>query len=277
MLHCAQILAWSAWAPGLSESADWLAAAGRPSFGLLEGEFAAPGAAEPKAPAAGIPAMLRRRLSPLGRAAAQAAEPLLAAAQDPGLPWVYASRWGDLKLAESLVRDISAGLPASPAQFSTSVHNAPIALLSIALGHTGNATALAGGPTSLEAAFESAAALLADHPQVLVVCADMKPPESAAAPGVTWAVGFLLGRQNETENPEAWRRECARGPFVALTTRPLEPGESPDPRLDSIAGAPMALEVLAWLLASDERVLTHLDRHAAQVWGKRGRLAAAER
>lgn len=75
-----QILDCRLWAPGLAE-ADGEAAArtlaerfSEPEFGLADPTLtptAAIGAAEAKAPAAGVPPMLRRRLSPLGRACAE--------------------------------------------------------------------------------------------------------------------------------------------------------------------------------------------------------------
>lgn len=119
MINCAQILAWSAWAPGLADQAAWLAALRThgADFGLLSSEYAPLNAAEPKAPAVLVPPMLRRRLSPLGRAAAEAAAPLLAAAEDKNLPWVYASRWGDLQLAVDSLESVAAGGTVSPAAF----------------------------------------------------------------------------------------------------------------------------------------------------------------
>lgn len=279
MINCAQILAWSAWAPGQPDRAAWLAALRThgADFGLLSSEYAPLNAAEPKAPAVLVPPMLRRRLSPLGRAAAEAAAPLLAAAEDKNLPWVYASRWGDLQLAVDSLESVAAGGTVSPAAFSTSVHNAPPALLSIALEHTGNLTALAGGPFSLEAAFESAVGLLFEAPQVLLICADLKPPVQTNAAGVTHAVGLLLGRQHETADPNQWREVCAKGPCAALTTRPLSASETSDNRLDTLGGPSPALEVLAWLLGSDDRTFTHFDRHAAHIWAKTSRLEAETR
>ena len=175
------------------------------------------------------------------------------------------------------LESVAAGGTVSPAAFSTSVHNAPPALLSIALGHTGNLTALAGGPFSLEAAFESAVGLLFEAPQVLLICADLKPPVQTNAVGVTHAVGLLLGRQHETADPDQWRQACAKGPYAALTTRPLSAPETPDNRLDTMGGSSPALEVLAWLLGSDERTFTHFDRHAAHIWAKTSRLEAETR
>ncbi len=267
MKNCAQILDWTAWAPGLgSDKAAWTAAAGLPAFGLLAAPCAPAGEKEPAAPAAAVPAMLRRRLSPLGRAVAEVVAPL--AARAPDAPWVYASRWGDADLAVELLEETARGEALSPAKFATSVHNGAASLLSIALGHRGNLTALAGGPFTAEAAFESAVGLLAEHPQVIVCAAEAKPPVAFAERGATHAWGLLLGRQEETADQEAWRAIKARGPFCALATRPLGAGEAANPRTRSLGGVPADLEFLAWLLASPEQVLERADRHAVWVFGK---------
>ncbi|MDO5530945.1 beta-ketoacyl synthase chain length factor [Sutterella sp.] len=271
MQNCAQILRWTAWAPGMTSPADWAAAAARPAFGLLEGEFAPADAKEPAAPAAGVPAMLRRRLSPLGRALAEVLAPLAAAA--PDAPWVYASRRGDAGLAVEMLTDVAADRPLSPAKFAMSVHNGPASLLSIALKHRGNLTALAGGPFSAEVAFESAVGLLAQHEQVILTVADVKPPVAFEAGGVTHAWGLLLSRAPEPADPAQWDRIRAAGPLCALTTRALADDEAPDPRLNELGGVPGDLDVLAWLLRPEERFLTRCDRHAAWVWAKEGGLS----
>lgn len=82
MQNAAQILDWAAWAPGLAGKDDWREAASLPSFGLESSPYAPPGAEEPPAKAAAIPAMLRRRLTPLGRALAEVLGPLAAKAPD---------------------------------------------------------------------------------------------------------------------------------------------------------------------------------------------------
>ncbi|WP_295476910.1 beta-ketoacyl synthase chain length factor [uncultured Sutterella sp.] len=266
MQNCAQILRLSAWAPGLEGPDAWSAAARLPGFGLSGSGFAAPDALEPKAPAALVPPMLRRRLPPLGRALAEVLAPLAAAA--PDAPWVYASRWGDAGLAVELLEATAESEPLSPAKFAVSVHNGPASLLSIALGHRGNLTALAGGPFSAEAAFTSAVGLLTEHEHVILTVAEAKPPLAFDAPGVTHAWGLLLGREEETTDPAEWRRRRARGAFCALTTRALTRDEAPDPRLEMTAGEPAGLEVFRWLLADEAPALTHFDRHAAWVWGK---------
>ena len=94
---------------------------------------------------------------------------------------------------------------------------------------------------------------------------------------MTHAVGLLLGRQHETADPNQWREVCAKGPCAALTTRPLTASETSDNRLDTLGGPSPALEVLAWLLGSDDRTFTHFDRHAAHIWAKTSRLEAETR
>lgn len=273
MKNCAQILDWTAWAPELGANRTaWVAAAHKTAFGLLDLEVAEIGATEPVAPAKMVPAMQRRRLTHLGRAVAEVLAPLAAAA--PEAPWVYASRWGDAGLATELLIDTANDEALSPAKFATSVHNGAPSLLSIALGCRNNVTAIAGGTFSLEAAWESAVGLLLDHPKVILVVAETKPPEVFGARGVTHAFGLLLGRQEETTDPAEWAQTTARGPFCALTTRQHEATESPDPRIDLLGGVPTDLEVLAWLLADEKPLLTHVDHHATWVLGKNRTLNA---
>lgn len=267
MQNCAQILDWTAWAPELEANRTaWVAAAHKTAFGLLDLEVAAVGAAEPVAPAKMVPPMQRRRLTPLGRAVAEVLTPLASAA--PDAPWVYASRWGDAGLATELLIDTARGEALSPAKFTTSVHNGAPSLLSIALKCHNNVTALAGGTFSFEAAWESALGLLLDHPKVILVVAETKPPEVFAARGVTHAFGLLLGRQEESADPIEWAKISARGPFCALTSRTHEPNESPDPRIHALGGTPADLEVLAWLLTDEKPLLQHVDCHATWVFGK---------
>lgn len=272
MQNCAQILDWAAWAPGLDDKDAWIRAASEPSFGLEASPSWPLGATEPSAKAAAIPAMLRRRLTPLGRGLAEVLCPLVEKA--PDAPWIYASRWGDAALATELLTAAARGEPLSPAKFAASVHNGPASLISIALGHKGAITALANGPFSAEAAFESAVSELLHHERVILTVAEAKPPAAFGTPGATHVWGLLLGRQNETSDEEAWAAEKAKGPFSALTTRTLEPGEEPDERLEELSGIPADLEVLSWLLSSKSQVLTHFDRHAAWVWGKSRALLA---
>src|SRR4051812_6705411 len=76
-----------------------------------------------------IPAMLRRRLSPIGRAALSVIMPL--ADSQGAMPLVYVSRHGDLNRTLGLLQDLALGEPLSPTAFSLSVHNATAGLFSI--------------------------------------------------------------------------------------------------------------------------------------------------
>ncbi len=281
MRTCAQILDCRLWAPALARPgafAAWLASGRLPQV--------SPDEEEPAAPAKAVPAMLRRRLSPLGRAAAEAAFAVRlpapsgsggsAALGDPDTALVCASRWGDIDAACAQAEDAAAERPLSPTRFATSVHNGIEAILAIAGHHRAAASAVANGPFSLEAGFEEAIGLLQDYPRVLLVTYERRAPEafgrSARAASCTYAAALLLGRQIDDPDPERQRASDALGPFAAIRPRPLRAGEAPDPRCRALAGPSADLEVLRWLLASDEPSLTHLAPHAALVWAKDRRL-----
>lgn len=139
-----------------------------------------------------IPPMLRRRLSPIGRAAASAAFSI-EGALNPEIPLVFASRWGDLSQAYAQIKSVAAGLGASPAKFAMSVHNAVEALVSIASGHTGAQTAIAAGRCTAEAGFEAADLYLEEFEKVLLVVYD----ESAGEVGgkdAAHAAAMLVSR-----------------------------------------------------------------------------------
>ncbi|HSI46658.1 MAG TPA: beta-ketoacyl synthase chain length factor [Ideonella sp.] len=156
-----RILRWAAWAPGLDDSARWL--------DWLAAPQALP--AEGLAPLVEVPAMARRRVDPLGRAALQVA--FQAQGADTGGPVVFASRWGEITRSVGMLQQLAAGEPLSPTAFSLSVHNAQGAQYSIARGDKANFLAVAAGAHSAEAGFVEALGLLADGAgQVTVVCSD---------------------------------------------------------------------------------------------------------
>lgn len=142
-----------------------------------------------------IPAMLRRRLSPLARAAMSVIMPL---AQLHGpMPLVYVSRHGDLSRTVDLLRDLAKGELLSPTAFSLSVHNATAGLYSIQQGLTKNITAISGGSCDLiPALLESRGLCRTDNPKVLCVLCDEPPPALYAAqasePHVPYAFAMVL-------------------------------------------------------------------------------------
>ncbi|WP_077034419.1 beta-ketoacyl synthase chain length factor [Pelomonas sp. KK5] len=148
-----QIERWAAWAPGLATQADWLAWLADPVAPVPASEDRAP-------PLAEMPAMMRRRIEPLGRIALQAAYWAQGEQASTG-PVVFASRWGEVARSVEMLQQLAAGEALSPTAFSLSVHNAIGALFSIARGDRGNYQAVAAGAHSVEAGFYEAAGLIA--------------------------------------------------------------------------------------------------------------------
>lgn len=132
-------------------------------------------AADAVAPLSEVPAMTRRRIDPLGRAALQVA--WWAQGAEPTGPVVFASRWGEVARSVALLRQLSQDEPLSPTAFSLSVHNASSALYSIARGDSANYAAVSAGATSAAAGVCEALGLLADGArQVLVVSVEVGLP-----------------------------------------------------------------------------------------------------
>lgn len=161
---------WAAWAPGLQTQDAWDGWLAAPAWPLPETD------AEAVAPLAEVPAMTRRRIDPMGRAALQVAWWAQGAA--PTGPVVFASRWGEIARSVALLNQLSRHEPLSPTAFSLSVHNASSAVYSIARGDTANYAAVSAGAASAAAGICEAIGLLADGaPQVLVVSVEAQLPE----------------------------------------------------------------------------------------------------
>jgi hypothetical protein len=182
---------WSAWAPGLETQAAWTQWLADPLALPVVSEGAAT-----QPPLAEMPAMMRRRIDPLGRIALQSA---YAAQQDQPIDAaVFASRWGELERSEMLLGQLAANEPLSPTSFSLSVHNAIAALYSIARKDTGNFSAVSAGAYSTEAGFIEALGLIADGARrVLLVSYDapatpLYRPYEAAGESCQFAHAFAL-------------------------------------------------------------------------------------
>lgn len=144
--------------------------------------------------ATAIPALLRRRLNTLGRAAA--AE-ILRLPDTQQLPVVYSSRHGDIERTLSVLLELAHGEPVSPMNFSLAVHNAIPGILSIHSSNTANITSLAALHESLVPALLEAAGLLQEgHDQVLCLFADVPIPEIYGAfcpePAAPYAASFVV-------------------------------------------------------------------------------------
>lgn len=217
---------WSAWSPGLTSREQWRAWARSPQLPV--------GDARPDLPEMG--AMLRRRLEPLGRMAAQV---VYWCQQDrTGVPVVFASRHGEPARSLEMLADLARSQPLSPTTFGLSVHNAIGALVAIARGDRANATAVAAGPATAAAALVEAGGLLADGaPEVLVVCYDAPLPAPydvfAEGPAASWAW--------------AWRVAAAGADGERFTLAWSDAGDAPD----EAAALPFGLDLLRATLAPE--------------------------
>ncbi|HZX32585.1 MAG TPA: beta-ketoacyl synthase chain length factor [Rhodocyclaceae bacterium] len=144
-----------------------------------------------------IDALLRRRLSPLARAALHAAN--ICAEGHPSLPMVYASRHGELGRTIEMLRNLANREDLSPTTFSLSVLNSAAGIFSIARGDQAPATAVSAGMESFGFGLLEAwarAALNPDSP-VLYLYADTAAPypvgPQTCDPESPLAVAMLIG------------------------------------------------------------------------------------
>lgn len=234
---------WAACAAGLSEPAQWQAWAAAPAL-------AAPGSAD--APLPQMPAMLRRRLGPLGRMAAQVA---WQCQQDAlGIPVVFASRYGDAARALRLLKEFAAEAPMSPADFALSVHNAIGAMYSIARTDMSAYSSIAAGAASAAAGLVEAAGLLADGAaEVLLVCYDAPLPGEYAAFEDEPACAYAW----------SWRVSAPRAgqPHFSLAWNPRDGG-------DDAAGLPFGLDVLRFSIDAGQQSFSRSSRGTCWTWSR---------
>lgn len=134
--------------------------------------------------AAAIPAMLRRRLTPLGRAICEMLDALAVGADN--LPLVHASQHGDGHRPLDMLDAIAAGEALSPTRFSLSVHNAILGVYSIAAGHRASMAAVAAGGEEFAALMGEARGYFAEgFDEVAVVLSDSPLPERYRARDVS--------------------------------------------------------------------------------------------
>jgi hypothetical protein len=160
------------------------------------------------APARPLPASLRRRITPLGRRALEAAWAVLPEGAMPRL--VLSSRHGEYQRTFDLLGQLATEGTVSPADFSLSVHHALAGLLSIVTGGDGGHTAVSAGAESFSfglieavgcAVEDQAGAILlhfdAPLPEIYHPVAEPDRPELALAlrlapPGSTAGIGLDL-------------------------------------------------------------------------------------
>ena len=139
----------------------------------------------PKPDVSFVPAMERRRLTGVERAALAVAHraleayrsscaPEAATEDDVQMPVVFASRWGEIGTTVKLMQQMHADGEMSPAGFSNSVHNAAPGHLSLLSKNRASYTAIAAGADSYEMGLLEAST----YPgKVLFVYAEEDTPE----------------------------------------------------------------------------------------------------
>lgn len=160
---------WHAWMPGVSTPLQWQQWC----------ESGSANSSDDSIDVSAIPPILRRRLSPMGRAATSSLMPLLALLHEPSnTPIVFASRHGEASRAQKMLRDLAEDELLSPTAFSLSVHNAICGIISINQKITANINAIAAGGSELITALIEAAGLLGENncEQVLCVLCDEPLP-----------------------------------------------------------------------------------------------------
>jgi len=156
-------------APGLSTATQW-------EQWLLasdsEKKATAQSAASQEGPALDfLPAMQRRRLSPLSRLVFAAAWPILE--KCPQCPVVFSSRNGEINRSFQLLIQLARGEGVSPTSFGLSVHNAIAGQLAIHHHNHAEQSAISAQEHGLENALLEAWLMLQDGAdRVLVLCAN---------------------------------------------------------------------------------------------------------
>jgi hypothetical protein len=179
---------WAAWAPGHEDAAAWRGwcAAPRP--------LPAEGCPE----AAFLPAMLRRRCSPLTRIVLSVAFGCCEEQERARVASVFASRHGNINESIELLERLALEQPLSPTRFSHSVHNAQAGLFSIAAGNRQASSSIAAETETFGCAFLEALTFLERAPErpVLLVMADVPLAPVFAAlidePAASYGLGLLL-------------------------------------------------------------------------------------
>lgn len=183
---------FSAWSPQLSNQSDWLQFF--ESNTLPEDEQ--------KPDLSFIPAMQRRRLSPLARAALYVIHQV--AGDLTSYPSVYCSQYGESQRTYSILEDVAKGDDVSPMAFSLSVHNAISGQAGIYFNNTEPTIAIGTDEQGYLNALTDALGLLHEGKEhVVVVFYEEQQPEfyqtQQHAPNFACATALLISKANSGE------------------------------------------------------------------------------
>ena len=187
-----------------------------------------------------LPALLRRRCSPLARIMLTAAFDCCDEEELPGVATVFASRHGNINESIDLLERVVRRQPLSPTRFSHSVHNAQAGLFSIAAGNRQASSSIAAQEDSFGCGYLEALTLLERAPgrPVLLVTADVPLAATFSSlveePASSYALALLLEREGG-------------GTRLGFG---LERGDAARRR----ARWPDAMEFLRWVLSGEERI-----------------------
>jgi len=187
------IRSWSAWSPGRADATAWEAWARDP----------VPLEKDGRPDAAFLPALLRRRCSPLSRIVLTTAFACCPEPERREARSVFASRHGNINESIGLVEAIAQKKPISPTRFSHTVHNAQAGLFSIAAENRRTSSSIAAVEDTFACGFIEALTHLQRDPHrpVLFVVADV-PLAPTFAPLVeeavaSYGVALLLARDGD--------------------------------------------------------------------------------
>lgn len=222
---------WAAWSPGIEGKAAWTEWAA----GTRRTEQSS---VSPSLPF--LDTMFKRRLSQLSKMVLHVGHE--AAEGKTSLKVAFGSHYGEIGQQLKISSLLNDSGEVSPASFSLSVFNAPVALLSIAEKNTGRASAIYAGAESFETTLLSALALLkhSGDDEVLCVVGDELLPESyeTLKPGrnIPYALALLIGKNG------------SEGRKIGLNIEHCSSAE--EIRNGGAAELPPALGFLRWLVAA---------------------------
>ncbi|MCP3984569.1 MAG: beta-ketoacyl synthase chain length factor [bacterium] len=233
------IRSWCAWSPGIETAEAWKTWAHAPN------PLATEGAPDAKF----LPAMLRRRCTPLSKILLKVASEGCSEAERSDARTVFASRHGSINESIGLLENVARGERISPATFSHTVHNAQAGLFSIAMGNRQASSSLAGRHDSFGYGLLEALGHLEREPErpVLFVTGDvpLDPVFGSLVnePACAYGVALLLARSGDSEH---------QGFEVAF--------ERPSPEAKRLAWPPAA-EFLRFWIAGDADFSIPTHRH----------------
>lgn len=142
-----------------------------------------------------IPPLLRRRLNLQGRSCAS--EILKHIKKGENMPVVYCSQHGDIERTFKSLEGAAKGEPTSPMNFSLSVHNAILGVLSIHLGLTSSISSISSSQQGLvPVLLEAMGILMSGADKVLCVLCDVALPaiyfDEQSLPRNSYAISFIV-------------------------------------------------------------------------------------